>query len=261
MTFKFRWTSVMHGALLCIVLCSCGGPPKPEAINPKQRFDIARAAEASGNLGMARSMYEAAAAETVGDRAMQLRAAEGLIRSGVPVDGIAILQTLVRQSPNDIEVRRALGLAQIMNGSPLQAVDTLSVVLALRPDDDTARINKAVALDMVRQHTEAQKLYRESLARNPSDVEASNDLALSLMLSGDQLAAKTVVAPFRGRADLPERMRATIALVDSPAANPASATKPAPTSAPTSLKTRSPQKKKVVKARPPRASGDQAPAR
>jgi Flp pilus assembly protein TadD len=266
MTFNPRWMNVVRVVTLCCLLSGCGGAQKSEVINPKQRFDVARAAEASGNMGMARSMYEAAAAETTGDRTMQLHAAEGLIRSGAMADGIVILQTLVKQAPNDIDVRRTLGQAQIMNGSPAQAVDTLSVVLASRPDDDTARINKAVALDMLRRHTEAQQLYRDALTRNPSDVEAGNDLALSLMLSGDNTGAKAVVAPFRGRGDLPERMRTTIGLVDgslgatTPSAGHAN-TPAIPVAPPTSLKVRPPPNKKTVKLRPAHASDDHTQVR
>jgi Flp pilus assembly protein TadD len=261
MTFNLWRMNVAWVAMLCCLLSACGSTQKSEVINPKQRLDVARAAELSGNMGMARSMYAAAAAETTDDRTMQLHAAEGLIRSGAMADGIAILQTLVKQAPNDIDLRRTLGQAQIMNGSPGQAIDTLSTVLTSRPDDDTARINKAVALDMLRRHTEAQQLYRDALARSPSDVEAANDLALSLMLSGDDAAAKVVVAPFRGRANLPDRMLATIGLVDrSPgttAVSPGIAHTPvAPVATPTSLKARPHQTKTVVKARQARTPDD-----
>ena len=265
MTFDRWWMNGARVVTLCCLLSACGSQ-KSEMINPKQRFDVARAAEASGNMGLARSMYAAAAAETTGDLTMQLHAAEGLIWSGAMADGIAILQTLVKQAPNDIDVRRTLGQAQIMNGSPAQAVDTLSTVLASRPNDDTALINKAVALDMLRRHTEAQQLYRDALARNPFDVEAGNDLALSLMLSGDFAAAKAVVAPYRGRADLPERMRTTIGLVDGSPGTMALSRGPknppaAPVSAPTSLKARPPQKKEALKRGPTLAPDDRTKVR
>jgi len=154
---------------------------------------------------------------------------------------------------------------QIMNGLPGDAVNTLAQVLKARPDDDTARVNEGVALDMLNRHAEAQQLYREALTRAPGDTEAANDLALSLILSGQAAAAKVVLAPFRGRGELPERMRTTMGLVDgAPAesvpasAPPAAVTKPVP---PTSLKAPPVQPKKPAKSRPAPARGDQAPAR
>ncbi len=266
MTFNRRWITVARLVSLCCLLSACGtGSQKSEVISPKQRFDVARAAEASGNMGLARSMYAAAAAETTGDRAMQLTAAEGLVRTGATDEGMAVLRSLVKQSPNDLQVRRTLGLVQIMDGMPAQAVDTLSVVLAARPEDDTVRVNKGVALDMLNRHAEAQQLYRQALARNPSDLEAANDLAYSLMLSHDTAAARAVVAPFRGRADLPERMRTTIALIDGSPRAPGTAmsdnSTPAVTAAPTSLKPHRPPKKRPARTHPAHPPQDQAPDR
>ena len=218
MTFDRTWTNLARLSLLCCLVSACGNggeSARPAAITPEQRFHVAGAAEASGNLVVARSMYAAAAAETQGDRTMQLRAAEGLTRTGAPGDAIGVLQDYLRRRPNDQDVRAALGKLQIMNGSPADAVATLSVVLAARPGDDTVRINKGVALDILARHAEAQQLYREALTRNASDTEAANDLALSLMLTGQVAEARVIVAPFRTRGDLPERMRTTIATVDA----------------------------------------------
>ncbi len=267
MTFDQTWTNAARLALVCCLLSACGGgggsPQKSGKISPEQRFDIARAAEASGNMVMAKEMYAAAAAETEGDRTMQLRAAQGLARAGAPADGISVLQGVLRRSPGDQDVRRTLGSMQIMNGLPGDAVNTLAQVLKARPEDDTARVNEGVALDMLNRHAEAQQLYREALTRAPGDTEAANDLALSLMLSGQTAAAKVVLAPFRSRGDLPERMRTTMGLVDGapaePIPSPASpvVTKPTP---PTSLKAPG-QPKKPAKVRPTAARGDQTPAR
>jgi len=252
MAFNPTWTGVARLVMVCCLLSACGGKAqKSAAINPQQRFDIARAAETSGNVVMAREMYGQAAAETEGDRTMQLKAAEGLDRIGASADAIPILQALLKRSPGDQEARRTLGKAQIMNGSLVEAVETLSVVLAARPDDDNARINKAVALDMLHRYAEAQPLYRAALARNPSDAEATNDLALSLMLSGQTEEARVVLAPFRGRTDLPERLRTTMNLADGGVGTAAVPdNKPV---APASLKKPPPKRRPAVKSAPVRA--------
>ena len=202
--------------LMGVLVAACGGSRQQGQISPEARLHVAEAAESSGDLGLARKMYVTAATEAWGNRTILLQAARGLARSGAPADAIALLDARLGQVPGDNEARRTLASLQIVNGSPGEAAKNLRQVLAAQPGDDTARLNLAVSLDMLRRHSEAQPLYREILLRTPSDTEAANDLALSLMLSGQQTEARAVLQPFRGRADLPERLKTTFTLVDSP---------------------------------------------
>ena len=212
----------VRAAALCCVVAACQTSPADE-IAPDARLRVAFAAENSGNVGFARSMYAAAAAEGAGDRTIGLRAAAGLARSGGPADAMAVLDGLTRSWPKDLEARRMLGTLQIMNGLPGEAHRSFSTILAARPDDDDARINLGVALDMLGHHPEARVLYRAVLAKTPSDPRVANDLALSLLLSGQRAEAGAVLQPFRGRLDLPERMQSTMALLDGTAAAPGTA--------------------------------------
>lgn len=208
-------TGLVRTLLACVLLAGCT-KTKTGAISPEARMRVALAAEQSGDANLARSMYVSAAAEAWGDRAVQIAAAQGLARAGAPADAMALLDQLLQKSPSDKEARRLLGSLQAVNDRAPQAVDNLTKVLASSPDDDTARIDLAVAMDMMGRHAEAQPLYRAILARAPGDQDAANNLALSLLLSGQPDAARAVVAPFRGRADLSERMRATMDKVDPP---------------------------------------------
>jgi Flp pilus assembly protein TadD len=209
------WTIVLSLGLSCSLVSACGSMKKSEGINPEQRLHVAKAAESSGDVMLARSMYAAAASEALSDKSIQLRAAEGLERTGSPADAMALLEGVLSRSPEDHDVRRTLGSLQIKNGMATEAVRNLSMVLAARPDDDTARINEGVALDTLNRHAEAQQLYRAVLARTPTDPDSANDLAWSLMLSGQTAAAKAVLLPFRGRSDLPERMQTTLRAVEA----------------------------------------------
>ena len=49
----------------------------------------------------------------------------------------------------------------------------------------------------------------------PGDLAISNDLALSLMLSGRSDEARRVLLPFRDVADLPERVRINLGIVEA----------------------------------------------
>jgi len=103
----------------------------------------------------------------------------------------------------------------VMTGKPQDALQTLSGVLASKPDDVSALADKAVALDILRRHDEAQALYRQALGLSPRDATISNDLALSLLLSGQAAAGAQVLAPFRESVGLPERIRTNLGIMDA----------------------------------------------
>jgi Flp pilus assembly protein TadD len=88
-------------------------------------------------------------------------------------------------------------------------------VLAAHPDDVRAMANKAVALDTMGNHAEAQALYGQALSLRPNDPAISNDLALSLMQSGHLAQARRTLEPFRNVAGLPERIGINLGLLDA----------------------------------------------
>ena len=118
---------------------------------------------------------------------------------------------------------------------------------------------------MLNRHAEAQQLYRDALARTPGDTETANDLALSLMLSGQNGRREgrpgAVSRPRRSsRTDADDDgsggRNAGRACRDSGAARRGNS-KPA---APTSLKAPPVQAKKPAKARPAPARSDRSGA-
>ena len=62
--------------------------------------------------------------------------------------------------------------------------------------------NKAIALDLLKQHTQAQELYKQALADSPGDPVILSNYGLSLALSGNKAEANKVIAPLIGQADL-----------------------------------------------------------
>jgi Flp pilus assembly protein TadD len=205
-------------AVACCCLAGCGHPRSDDpdrAVTAESRLRVAAASEESGNREMAGSMYAEAAAAAPASSEIQLRAAEGLARAGKLEAAADILVRRLRDSPRDVDLLGALGGVQILAGKPEQAVATLSSVLAARPDDVRSLVNKAVALDMLRRPNEAQPLYRRALVLAPGDATISNDLALSLMLSGHLDEARQTLAPFRGASGMPDRMAVNLAILDA----------------------------------------------
>lgn len=210
---------VLASAAACWLLAGCvasqDAAQQRAPVNAEARLRVAAAAEASGDRDMAVSMYNAAAAEAPDSAAIQLRCAEGLARNGKVDDADALLMRRLKATPHDPDVLETLGALQVLAGQASQAVQTLGQVLAARPDDVKALTNKAIALDVMQLHAEAQGLYRRALMLSPGDPAISNDLALSLMLSGQPEEARRVLSPFRDVEGLPERMRINLGILDA----------------------------------------------
>jgi Flp pilus assembly protein TadD len=212
-----RSIGVATAASWIALLAGCAPQPagQPTALTSGSRLRVADAAEASGDRQTALAMYAAAANETSNDTPTQLRSAEGLARNGDVKDATTILIRRLKATPHDADLMRTLGAVQVMAGQARQAITTLSEVLATKPNDQQALVNEGVALDILHKHDEAQGLYRKALALLPGDVTISNDLALSLMLSGHPDEARLTMLPFRDATDLPERVKTNLGILDA----------------------------------------------
>jgi Flp pilus assembly protein TadD len=206
---------LMAAACWALVGCSAKTGGSQQSLTASSRMDVALAAEESGDKQTAASMYLTAANEAQGDSAIQLRCAEGLARNGKLDEADAILARRLKAAPRDVDLLGTLGGIQVMEGKPEQAMQTLSGVLRTKPDDVKALVNKAVALDVLHRHAAAQALYRQALALAPNDAATSNDLALSLLLSGQPAAGAQILAPFRESDSLPERIRTNLGIMDA----------------------------------------------
>jgi Flp pilus assembly protein TadD len=211
--------TLLASAVACWLLSGCAAQrneaQQPPSLNAESRLRVAEAAEASGDRSMAISMYTTAANEAPSDIPTQLRCAEGLARNGRLGEAGILLAHSLKNSPRDVELLRTMGALQVMAGQPDRAIQTLSEVLATKPDDVKALVDKAVALDVLRRHDDAQVLYRRALVLLPGDPAISNDLALSLLLSGRAEAGRQILAPFRNVAGLPERMTVNLGIMDA----------------------------------------------
>ncbi len=215
-----KWVGLTYVATSAVWIgllagCSPQRDAQPRALTAESRLRVGEAAEASGDRQTALAMYAAAANDAPNDTQTQLRSAEGLARNGSLEDAAALLTRRLKTAPHDIELLRTLGAIQVMAGQPARAVQTLSDVLAIRPDDEKALVNKAVALDILHKHDQAQDLYRKALALSPDDITISNDLALSLLLSGHREEARVTMLPLRSASNLPERIKTNLGILDA----------------------------------------------
>jgi Flp pilus assembly protein TadD len=111
----------------------------------------------------------------------------------------------------------------VICGKPADAIATLDRVLASDPKNVRALVNKAVPLDIMGQHADAQPLYRRAQAMAPNDAAIANNLALSIALGGRIADAEQVIKPFIASEAVPARLKATMQVL-ADAASPAAST-------------------------------------
>jgi Flp pilus assembly protein TadD len=204
--------------VMCGLLAACGAPANPQTaqLTPQSREHIAAAAEASGNTGLAMSMYAEAAAEAPGNSNISLRYAGILMQNGKIDQAREILTRNLAKASDPEDVRRGLGMIDVLSGLHGQAIAELDKVLATHPKDVPALVDKGVALDLAGNHAAAQSIYRAALELTPNDPAIANNLALSLALQGRASEAKAVLLPFRNDTAVPERMKGTMKVLADP---------------------------------------------
>jgi Flp pilus assembly protein TadD len=200
---------------VALPLAACGlHPADPaSALGGEPRLRLAQAAEESGDAGLAEEMYAAAAAAAPTDATVQLRYADVLVRRGRIAQARALLTKHLNTVSDPQQLRAGLASLYVLTGEPARAIAEFDAVLTANPNDIRAVVDKAVALDMMGRHEEAQGLYRQALASAPGDPVVINDLALSMLLAGRAREAQEVAAPLRSQTDVSPRIRTGMGVV------------------------------------------------
>jgi len=184
---------------------------QPE-VDATARLHIAETAAASGNDGMAVAMYQQAAAGAPKDVALQVRVADALVTLGHADAARTLLTDRLRTAPTQPDLLRGQARVYVVSGEAGRAVPMFDALLAANPKDVAALVDKAVALDLMERHSEAQALYARALRSAPDDPVIRNDLAMSRMLDGKLADATAELAGLNGRIDLPARARTNLGL-------------------------------------------------
>lgn len=208
-----RSVAILSTVALLVAGCA-SAPPAPSAqLSSASRLKVADAAASAGNRDMAAAMYARAINDPGLDATARIRAADMLVQYGHPDTAEAALIERLQTAPNEIEVRRALARLHILGGKAASAVADCDTLLAHNPHDIVALTDKAVALDLLGRHGEAQPLYRAVLAIAPDDAAVRSNLALSEALDGKMNEATAALAPLQNRPDLPDRVKTDMGLL------------------------------------------------
>ncbi|RXH38723.1 hypothetical protein XH99_00215 [Bradyrhizobium nanningense] len=94
------------------------------------------------------------------------------------------LRAALDQQPDDVNAAISLARALLARNSPDEALQVLNAVLLVAPGNLRALNAKGVVLDQQGRHEEAQVLYRQGLAIEPTNSMLRNNLELSTTLEG-----------------------------------------------------------------------------
>jgi Flp pilus assembly protein TadD len=196
-----------------LLLGGCASTAHQNEVDVDSRLRFAETAAASGNKDMAIGMYQQAAAASPKDVRLQVRAAEAVARLGQPTAAQVMLTEALRVTPNQPDLLNALGRVYILSDQPARSIPIFDSLLARNPNSVTALVDKAVALDLLNRHAEAQDLYARALRLAPDDPIVRTNLALSRALQGHMTEATAAIRPLNGRTDLPDRVRTNVGLI------------------------------------------------
>ena len=206
---------------LVLALMACGGRDRQDAIalqpvggQAEARMHVAAIAESEGRPEVALGLYRSAALREPGNRAAQTRYAGALARSGDVAQAENILATALRGAPDDEGLLRGLATLELRSGHAGEAEGLFRRVLASHRGDAQAQGGLGVALDLEDRHAEAQVAHRAAYATDQSNTGFANNLAVSLMLSGQPREAVAVLEPLRFRGGVPQRLLTNLALAE-----------------------------------------------
>jgi Flp pilus assembly protein TadD len=199
---------------LILGLNACGpAPTSSTSLTGQARVRVGDAAETSGDSALAASMYAQASSEAPHDAAIQLRYANALMNAGQITQARDVLLKHIPLVSQPLELRRGLGSLYVLEGQPSSALVELDAVLAAKPGDLRAVVDKAIALDLLHRYQEAQPYYLKALTESPDDPVIKNDYAMSLMLQGRVREAGALLTPYRGAGNIPQRITTNLGVI------------------------------------------------
>lgn len=198
---------------LCIAaaLAACASPRGNalDGASGEPRLRVAQAAVASGNLQLGESIYASASAAAPSDTDVQLGYADVLVRLNKFHQAHSVLSDHLKTVKSPQLLCGPLGAIDVIQGEAARAIKEFDTAIAADHGNMRWVVDKAIALDMLGRHADAQGLYSQALAAEPDDVITINNLALSLALSGQKTEATSIASSLAGRSDLPERVTLT----------------------------------------------------
>ena len=128
-------------------------------------------------------------------------------------DARLYMELLVGQGDNGPRFLTELGKAQIADGQPINAVETLNAAIKRAPALWQARSALGIAYDRLELFDQAQESYRAALESSPENPAILNNLALSLAISGKLGESVSILSGLVRRSAASAQMRQNLAML------------------------------------------------
>lgn len=179
-----------HGVLvicfgLTILLGGCALPGQVSTTPASETEQVAAAAHSIGDYAEAARLYERAAERDPKSVAALIglgRAYTALGQYSRAENALIRARALNGRNP---EVLNELGNLELQQMHPKIAITHFEAALKIDRHNLVALTGKAVSLDYLSRHTEAQDVYRTALKTYPTNFALLSNYALSQVLSGD----------------------------------------------------------------------------
>jgi len=133
--------------------------------------------------------------------------------AGMIDDAIGVFLAIPSGSPNAADAQLGLARAQIELNKPANALEYIDKAASITQNDIRILVLRGIILDCVGRHSDAQASYRAAMALAPRSVAVRNNLALSLVFTGQYKEAIGLLTPIARSVDATARERQNLALV------------------------------------------------
>lgn len=158
---------------------------------------VAAAAEAAGDPAEAARLYERAAEQDPDS----VSALTGLGRAYITLGQFSRAENALNRArslaPRNPTVHNQLGKLSLHRGDPAAAGGHFSESVRLDKRNLDGLTGKAVSLDYLSRHSEAQVVYRQALAIYPTNFVLLSNYALSMVLAGEHEAGLALMEELR----------------------------------------------------------------
>ena len=186
-------------------------PAMGKDMTAKVTTDIADHERAAGDPAGAISFYRQALATNPNQPKVEVSLGMTLLQAGSPNDAADTFRKVISRFPKDAGALTGLGMALVQLNQPAAALDPLRQGLAIAPDARGYR-TLGVAENLLGQNQQAEADYTRGLALAPDDPGLSNNLGLSMALSGNFNGAIAVLRTASTGPNATARTRQNLAL-------------------------------------------------
>lgn len=210
------------GIVFGIAGCSAAtdGPRAGPGASSSETEQVASAAFASGSFEEAARIYERAIEKDPKSSSAYLGLASAYLEMGQLSRAEFALNRARDLDGRNPEVLNELGNLNLRRFQPEKAIGFFDDALRRDRHNLSAFTGKAVSLDFLSRHTEAQAVYRQALAVYPTNFVLLSNYALSQALSGQIGAGLAIMEELLRDPDQGETVRSNMAIAYSLAGRP-----------------------------------------